>query len=63
MANTYRPEGYLFETRENREYIMSRSGLERARDDGRILEATALLCDSRMRLHVDLYGMTGISPV
>ena len=60
MANTYRPEGYLFETRENREYIMSRSGLERARDDGRILEATALLCDSRMRLHVDLYGMTGI---
>ena len=60
MANTYRPEGYLFETKENREYITSRSGLERARDDGRILEATALLCDSRMRLHVDLYGMTGI---
>lgn len=28
--------------------------------EGKILEATALLCDSRMRLHVDLYGMTGI---
>jgi small subunit ribosomal protein S1 len=60
MVNTYRPEGYLFEARENREYIMSRSGLERARDEGKILEATALLCDSRMRLHVDLYGITGI---
>ncbi|MBQ9112071.1 MAG: 30S ribosomal protein S1 [Clostridia bacterium] len=60
MANIYRPEGYLFGTRENRDHISSRAGLERARDDGSILEATALLCDSRMRLHVDLYGMTGI---
>lgn len=60
MANIYRPEGHLFGEKENREYISTRAGLERALAEGRILEATALLCDSRMRLHVDLYGMTGI---
>ena len=60
MTNIYRPEGHLFGERENREYISSRSGLDRAFEEGRILEATALLCDSHMRLHVDLYGMTGI---
>lgn len=60
MTNSYRPEGSLFGTRENREYISSKAGLERAMREGKILEATALLCDSRMRLHVDLYGITGI---
>ncbi len=60
MTNCYCPEGSLFGTRENREYISSRSGLLRAMNEGKILEATALLCDSRMRLHVDLYGMTGM---
>ena len=60
MTNSYCPEGYLFGTRENREYISSRAGLERAKNEGRILEATALLCDSKMRLHVDLYGTVGI---
>lgn len=60
MTNTYPPEGSLFGTRENREYISTRQGLERAMSEGRIVEATALLCDSKMRLHVDLYGMMGI---
>ena len=60
MTNSYSPEGYLFGTRENREYISSKAGLERAQREGKIIEATALLCDSRMRLHIDLYGMTGI---
>lgn len=60
MTNSYAPEGALFGTRENREYISTRQGLERAINEGKILEATALLCDSKMRLHVDLYGMTGI---
>ena len=60
MTNKYRPEGYLFGSRENREYTSSRAGLERAMREGKILEATAMLCDSRLRLHVDLYGMTGI---
>ncbi len=60
MTNTFAPEGALFGTRENREYISSRAGLVRAMNEGKILEATALLCDSRTRLHVDLYGTTGI---
>lgn len=60
MTNSYRPEGSLFGSRENRDYISSKAGLERAMKEGKILEATALLCDSRMRLHVDLYGMIGI---
>ena len=60
MTNSYLPEGSLFGTRENREYISSRSGLLRAMNEGKIIEATVLLCDSYMRLHVDLYGMTGI---
>ena len=60
MTNSYAPEGALFGTRENREYISTRIGLERALNEGKILEATALLCDSKMRLHVDLYGMIGI---
>ncbi len=60
MTNTYSPEGALFGTRENREYICSRQGLVRAMNEGKILEATALICDSRTRLHVDLYGTLGI---
>lgn len=60
MTNLYAPEGALFGTRENREYISCKQGLERAMSEGKILEGTALLCDSKMRLHVDLYGMTGI---
>ena len=60
MINKFRPEGYLFGSRENREYTSSRTGLERAMREGKILEATAMLCDSSLRLHVDLYGMVGI---
>ncbi len=60
MINTYMPEGTLLETRENSEYISSPEGLERAMNEGRILEGTVLLCDSRMRLHLDLGGVRGI---
>ncbi len=60
MNNSYAPEGSLFGTAQNREYISSRFGLIRAMNEGKILEGTALLCDSSMRLHIDLYGMEGI---
>ncbi len=59
MGNSYRPEGSLINTAENREYISSLSGLERAMLGGKILEANAVLCDERMRLQVDLYGIRG----
>ncbi len=60
MNNRYGPEGLLAESAENREYISSLSGLERAKNEGRILESTVMLCDGAMRLHVDLYGIEGI---
>ncbi|MBQ8388785.1 MAG: 30S ribosomal protein S1 [Clostridia bacterium] len=60
MQNKYLPEGSLIGTPENREYISSLQGLERAAVQGRILEATALRCDGDMRLHVDLYGLRGV---
>ncbi len=60
MSNFYLPEGKLWATYENKEYISSMQGLERAMADGRILEAPVTLCDNEMRLHVDLYGTVGI---
>ncbi|MBQ8340797.1 MAG: 30S ribosomal protein S1 [Clostridia bacterium] len=57
---TYRPEGMLGATKENREALASIEGLERACRTGQILEAPVLLCDNRMRLHVDLGCMRGI---
>ena len=60
MGNSYLPEGMLIGSPSNREYLSCPQGLERAMAEGRILESTVLLCDSRMRLHVDLYGVHGI---
>lgn len=60
MNNSYLPEGLLISTSENREYISSLQGLERAMNEGKILESTVLLCDNKMSLHVDLYGIEGI---
>ena len=61
MLNKYLPEGSLISTSENREYICSREGLERAKVEGKILEGIVTKCDSNsMRLYLDLYGITGI---
>ena len=60
MIGTYRPEGLLGNTKENREALASAEGLERACRTGQILEAPVLLCDNRMRLHVELGCMRGI---
>lgn len=60
MINTYKPEGMICNTPENREFITSLAGLERAMSEGRILEAQVTLCDSDMRLHLDLYGIPAI---
>lgn len=59
MANVYRPEGELINTVQNREYISSCGGLEKAMSEGRILESTVLFCDSSMRLHIDLGQIHG----
>ena len=63
MINTYKPEGLLLGTQQNRELIFAgRAGLEKAMLEGIILESTAILCDSELNLRVDLRGITGIIP-
>lgn len=61
-AFAYRPEGQPAITEENREALSSPAAIERARQNGQILEAPVLLCDSDMRLHVDLGCMRGYIP-
>jgi len=60
--NKYLPEGNYSALPENREYLSSQGGLERAMREGKILEATAIRCDENMNLTVDLRGARGIIP-
>ncbi len=62
MQNQYLPEGLLLATPQNREYTASLAGLERAMQQGKILEAPAVLCDSDMNLYIDLGGIRGYMP-
>lgn len=60
-------EGFVFEsglisTRQNSEYTGSEAGLATACGHGKILEATAVMCDPEMNLYVDLGGIRGIIP-
>ena len=61
IKNKYLPEGSLIGTHENREYISSLYGLERARQEDKILEGVVALCDSdTYTMHIDLCGIDGI---
>ena len=61
--NKYTPEGTRITTIQNREYISSLQGLEKALDRQLILEAPAILCDHNFNLHVSLGGgICGIIP-
>ena len=61
MINKYLPEGSLISTPENNEYVLTLAGLEKARNEGKILEGIASRCDSQsLTLHVDLNGIDGI---
>lgn len=61
--NTYLPEGLLKSTAKNKDYLSTETGLERAAEQGIILEADALLCDHELNLHVELPGgIRGIIP-
>ena len=60
ITDIYRPEGALLESAQNREYLSSLAGLERAMARGAIVEGIATLCDEEMRLHVDLHCAHGI---
>ncbi len=63
MFNRYKPEGARIGTIQNREYISSVAGLEKALEKQVILEASAILCDHNFNLHVSLGGgICGIIP-
>ena len=62
MTEIYKPEGYLNTLPENKEYISSISGLERAFSHDITLEAKAILCDKEHNLIVELGDMHGIIP-
>jgi small subunit ribosomal protein S1 len=62
MQNRYKPEGHLFGTAENTEYIKSESGLRLAQQIGKTLEGVAVSCDRTLDLKVDLCGFTGVIP-
>lgn len=61
-VNDYKPEGSRIGTIENRGYISSLQGLEKAMNCGKILEAPAVLCDNDLNLTVDLGEIKGIIP-
>ncbi|MEG0541226.1 MAG: S1 RNA-binding domain-containing protein, partial [Angelakisella sp.] len=56
------PEGSILGTAENSYYLRSITTLEEARQQGRILEARAVVCDSGHNLIVDLGFTRGIIP-
>lgn len=61
--NSYKPEGSRIATLQNREYISSAQGIEKALEKQVILEAPAILCDHNLNLHISLGGgMTGLIP-
>ena len=62
MQNNYKPEGRLFGTAENTEYIKSEAGLRLASQIGKTLEGVCVSCDKSLDLKVDLCGYTGIIP-
>lgn len=60
-ANKYMYEGALISTRENREYTATLKGLERARQEGKILEGVVKMCDSAtLSMHIDLGEVEGV---
>ena len=60
MNSMYKPEGGRIHSAENRDYLSTPQGMERARLEGVILEGVVTLCDSRLCLHVDLPCAHGI---
>lgn len=58
----YLPEGYLFETAENRAALSSFYALNDAMTAGKLLEAPCVICNSRHDLIVDMGCMRGVIP-
>ena len=59
---TYKPEGQLLTTAENKKALSSQSALREALFAGTVLEARVIRCDSGHNLYVDLGCMRGVIP-
>ncbi len=60
--NVFYPEGELYPTKENQMAISTLAGLEKAMEDGTLLEAKSTLCDRDLSLIFDLGGVKAILP-
>lgn len=58
----FRPEGKLMDTAENKKYLRSLQTLQDAKEEQRILEARAIVCDHQHNLIVDLGFCRGKIP-
>ncbi len=59
---TFKPEGQLIATNENKKALSSPSALREALFSGAVLEARVIRCDSGHNLYVDLGCMRGVIP-
>ncbi|MDR0913894.1 MAG: S1 RNA-binding domain-containing protein [Oscillospiraceae bacterium] len=62
QMNEYCPEGYRITTDTNKIYTQSLFGLQKAKLENKILEATAVLCDLEHNLIVDFGFAKGLIP-
>ena len=62
MTKMYFTEGDTSNTHNPAEYFSDIAGLERAKDEGVILEGKAVLCDALHNLHVEIGKYKGIIP-
>lgn len=62
IKNRFVPEGMLINTPENLEALSSVQSLERAMNEGRILEGRVVLCNAENTLFVDLISCRGYIP-
>ncbi len=58
----YLPEGRRIATRHNKHYLSGIHNIEAAKNEGVILEAPCLMCDTEHNLIVDLAGIKGVIP-
>lgn len=59
---SYLPEGFLIDTKENKETLLSFETFHKAYVSGKEIEARALYCDREHNLHIDLGFIHGIIP-
>ena len=61
LISKYMYEGQLISKRENKEYISTKKGLERAMQEGKILEGVVKMCDNTtLSMHLELGEIDGI---